>query len=260
MGVGLLFLAVVSGIFYVVFFNVIPTIYGDFRTGLGNSAKKYGLYVENVVVRGRVETPLEDIRGCLPNIQGTALLNLDMEEINKCILGLPWIKTVVISKRFPQDMEIFIQEKNPMALWQHNKIIHVVADDGSVVLEGVRDAFVGLPTIVGKGAPEHAPELFRGLNNHPKINDEVASSIRVSNRRWNLLMKNGITIRLPETDLSKALQQLDDFIAQYGLNAEEIKSIDFRIQGRLALSMTKEGIAKFQKNKKSNGKKENNHA
>lgn len=256
-GMILLLLALGSSLFFIWFFDVVPTVYMGFRDSLGNSAKKYGLYVENVVVRGRKETSLNDIRNCLGKIQGKPILNVDIQEINRCLSQLPWVKAITLGKRYPQDIEILIHEKKPMALWQHNKIIHVVAEDGSIVQSQPRESFSNLPTIVGKGAPEHTPALLHILNEFPQISDQVASSIRVSNRRWNLLLKNGITIRLPETDTLKALQQLDEFITQYGLNAKNIKSIDFRVPGRLALSMTKEGILKFQKNNKGNMKRSN---
>jgi len=239
-----------AGIFVIWVFDIVPSTYIQLAESLGQSTKKYGLYVEKVIVRGRKETSLKEIHQCLGPIQDMPLLNVDMQHINICLHQLPWVKTVTISKRFPREIEIFVQEKKPMALWQHNKIIHVIAEDGSIVPTQPIGAFSKLPVLVGKGAPDHAPALLQELQEFPQIHDQVASSIRVSNRRWNLLMKNGITIRLPELDFSQALHQLDDFIIHHGLNAQEIKSIDFRIPGRLVLSLTKQGIAAFQKNKK----------
>ena len=58
--------------------------------------------------------------------------------------------------------------------------------------------FSDLPLTVGLDAPAHAAAMLDALSATPAIRDMVAAMVRVGERRWNLQLKNGITVMLPE--------------------------------------------------------------
>ena len=45
------------------------------------------------------------------------------------------------------------------------------------------------------------------LDRYPAMRDQVRASMLVGERRWNLRLKNGIDVRLPETDVEQALER-----------------------------------------------------
>ena len=46
------------------------------------------------------------------------------------------------------------------------------------------------------------------LDRYPDIRASCAPSILVAERRWNLRLKNGLDVRLPEADVEQALERL----------------------------------------------------
>ena len=62
--------------------------------------------------------------------------------------------------------------------------------------------------MVGRGAETRAKDFLALLDRYPAIRDQVRASVLVAERRWNLQLKNGIDVRLPETDVEQALDTL----------------------------------------------------
>ena len=91
------------------------------------------------------------------------------------------------------------------------------------MLEGfVAPQLLTLPLVVGRGAETRAKDFLELLDRFPAIRDQVLASILVGERRWNLRLRNGLDIRLPETEVAGALERLVDarprsqaFVARY---------------------------------------------
>ena len=60
----------------------------------------------------------------------------------------------------------------------------------------------------GAGAPEHVGELLLLLAYEPAVARQLRAAVWVGQRRWNLILNNGVEIWLPEEDAVAALKQL----------------------------------------------------
>jgi cell division protein FtsQ len=65
------------------------------------------------------------------------------------------------------------------------------------------------------------------------IFNEVKVAIRVSERRWNLRLKNNIEIRLPAEEIATALNQLSEYQNKHSLLDRDIIAVDLRLPNRL---------------------------
>jgi hypothetical protein len=65
-----------------------------------------------------------------------------------------------------------------------------------------------LPLVVGEGANIHASELFDILDHYPFVAARITAASRVADRRWNLILDDGVEVKLPENELEKAIQTL----------------------------------------------------
>jgi cell division protein FtsQ len=63
----------------------------------------------------------------------------------------------------------------------------------------------------------------------------VAAAVRVGERRWNLQLKNGITVMLPEGHEQVALKRLHDLQTSQTLLDRPLVFIDMRLPDRLAV-------------------------
>lgn len=62
--------------------------------------------------------------------------------------------------------------------------------------------------VVGDEAPQKAKELLAMLEAEPLIKSRVEAATLVSGRRWDLKLKSGADIKLPEAELGVALRKL----------------------------------------------------
>ncbi len=95
--------------------------------------------------------------------------------------------------------------------------------------------FRDLPLIVGPGAPEAAQVLLDALTDRPAIQSRVLAASRISERRWNLHMKNGTDVMLPEGHEVEALDRLLQLQQETELLDRPLQAIDMRLGDRLVL-------------------------
>jgi cell division protein FtsQ len=76
------------------------------------------------------------------------------------------------------------------------------------------------------------------LDRYPSIRDLVWASVLVSERRWNLRLKNGIEVRLPETDIASALHRLATLARDKNLLSRDIKVVDLRLRDRVSVRLS----------------------
>ena len=70
------------------------------------------------------------------------------------------------------------------------------------------DELHGHHGVVGVGAHKKANDFLALIGAYPMLRDAVDASVLVADRRWNLRLKNGIDVRLPEKDVETAIQTL----------------------------------------------------
>jgi cell division protein FtsQ len=95
----------------------------------------------------------------------------------------------------------------------------------------------------GAGAPEHVGELLLLLAYEPTVARQLRAAVWVAQRRWNLILTNGVEIWLPEEDAVAALQQLAKLDGQYRLLAREFGVVDLRLPDKLYLKKRSAGEA-----------------
>ena len=107
----------------------------------------------------------------------------------------------------------------------------MIADDGAVLEPYVSHRFITLPLVVGKGAESHARDFLTLLGRYPQVRSVTKAAIFVGQRRWNLRLKDGLDVRLPETDVDKALERLSTYDREDHLFSRDIVAIDMRLSG-----------------------------
>src|SRR5690606_11863498 len=76
----------------------------------------------------------------------------------------------------------------------------------------------------------------------PQLLQRVRAFVRVSDRRWNLRLENGVDVKLPETGVAKALSDLAAYDTKYKVLSRDIVSVDLRLPDRVSVELT-EGAA-----------------
>ncbi len=197
-----------------------------------------GLIVQEVLVRGRQITARDDLIAALDIHRGTPILAIDMEETRQRVESLGWIKSATIARRLPDTIYLQIEERQALALWQHKGRIVLIDREGAVIQRHKLDGFAALPLVVGEDAPANAAPLLDLLRTYPAVSGQVEAAVRVSGRRWNLRLRNGIDIRLPAEDVAAALDRLAEYQREHALFERDVIAVDLRMPDRLIVRVS----------------------
>jgi cell division protein FtsQ len=198
-------------------------------------AKRIDLRVQDIQIEGRQNTPEPLLRAAIGVNVGDPILGFSVEGARQRIESLSWVDHVAVERRLPGTIWVALTERRPFAIWQTQGKFVLIDRDGQIVTNEDVAAFGDLPLVVGNGAPAHASAMLDLLANFPDIHDHVAALVRVGERRWNLQLKNGMTVMLPEGHEDAALKRLQDLQSAQQLLDRPLVSVDMRLPDRLAV-------------------------
>lgn len=230
------------------------TAVSDARNAMANSA---GFRITSVVINGRKQLSQDEILA-IGGVSGrSSLLFLDADDVRDKLKANPWIADATVLKLYPGQLMIEITERKAFALWQEAGRLSVIADDGALLEPYVSRRFLTLPLVVGKGAETQARDFLALLARYPQVNSVTKAAIYVGERRWNLRLKDGLDVRLPEQDVGNALAALSKLDKDERLFSKDIVAIDMRLPDRLVVQLSddaakaREDLFKDKKKKKA---------
>ena len=207
----------------------------DARDGAANAA---GFRIVSVALAGQHHVSRQEVLAAAGVTDTTSLLFLDVEQTRERLKSNPWIADATVLKLYPGELQIGIREREAFALWQKDGRVSVIADDGTVLEPYVAPRLIELPLVVGRGAETRAKEFLALLDRYPDLRASVRATVLVGERRWNLRLKNGIDVRLPETDIAPALERLVALDKEKTLTTRDIVAIDLRLPDRVTVRLS----------------------
>jgi cell division protein FtsQ len=209
----------------------------DARNALANSA---GFRITTVAINGRRQLSQDEVLATGGVNGRSSLLFLDAASVRDKLKANPWISEATVLKLYPGQLRIDIVERTAFALWQRDGRLSVIADDGAVLEPYVSRRFLSLPLVVGKGAETHARDFLMLLARYPRVNSATKAAVFVGERRWNLRLKDGLDIRLPENEVGNALATLSTLDKEERLFSRDIVAVDMRLPDRLTVQLSED--------------------
>ncbi len=191
--------------------------------------------VQQIVIEGRSNTPEPLLNAALGVHRGDSMLGFSLQGARQRIETLSWVDHAAVERRLPGTLVISLTERRPFAIWQIQGKFVLIDRDGQTVANEDVAAFGDLPLVVGAGAPAAATALLDALTAHPAIKSRVVAAVRVGERRWNLRMKNGGDVLLPEGAELPALAKLAELQATESLLDRPLAVVDMRLPDRLVV-------------------------
>jgi len=207
----------------------------DAADSVANAA---GMRIATVSLSGQRQVGREEIFRAAGVTDHSSLLFLDVAQARAKLEAIPWIAEATVRKLYPDRLQITITEREPFALWQSQGKVSVIAADGTVLSAAVEPRLATLPFVVGNGAAARARAFLAVLDQFPAVRDQVRASIMVAERRWNLRLKNGIDVRLPDTNIEQALATLTRFDREKSLLSRDIVAVDLRLPDRVTVRLS----------------------
>jgi cell division protein FtsQ len=205
------------------------------RQGLAEDAAGAGMRVSHIVIEGRANTPEPVLRTALDVRIGEPIMAVSISKAQARIERLSWVDHATVERRLPGTIVVRLIERRPFAIWQDHGTFTLIDRAGNVVTNRNVADFRTLPLVVGPGAPEAAARLIDALNAAPDIARRMEAAVRVADRRWNLLLKSGLTVRLPEGHVVAAITRLVALEQKFDLLDRPLRFVDLRLPNLLVV-------------------------
>jgi cell division protein FtsQ len=186
-----------------------------------------GLEISTIQLSGNHYTPPGAISAQLGFHPGESIFTAVPRVARVQLLRLDWIKDAQVTVRYPDAVSVQVVEKVPFALWQSDRGLYAVESDGRPITMVDATRFKRLPFFFGD-APTGASQLVRAIRAHRAISARLRAMQRVANRRWNLVLDDGVVVKLPEDNWEREIAALDRLIIDNGVLERDIGEIDLR--------------------------------
>ncbi len=212
--------------------------------GIGDFvARALGFDIKVVTISSEAQLAEPDILALAGISPKDSLPFFDAARARKNLEALPLIKQASVRKLYPDRIVIDIVERTPVALWQKDGEVRTIAADGAVIDEMRDQRFSSLPFVVGDGANERLSEFTALLDASAELRPKIAAGVLMGARRWNLKMKSGIDVKLPESDPLSAMATLVALQRQSRILDRDVLSLDFRVPGKVFARLSEEAAA-----------------
>jgi cell division protein FtsQ len=201
--------------------------------GFYQASAASGFQLKQIALTGRTHTDPQNVRRLIPLDRGESIFALDLDVLHEQILMLPWVKSAALRRDWPDLLSVHLVEYTPLALWQHDGQVRILNENGDVIHAQLKESFSTLPILIGPDAPGEAAAFLQMIRAEPLIAEEFDSAQRMGERRWDVYLKNGMVLKLPEDDLPFALARIAEAQRKYLIFSKEILSLDARFSDRL---------------------------
>lgn len=199
-----------------------------------------GFRIEAVKLTGQRETSEFQILEALEIQQDSSLALFDAEAARQRLAHIAWVEKASVKKLYPGTLQIDIKEREPFALWQRGDVVSIINAEGQVITDDVDGRYANLLMVIGHGAQYRVAGILQELEAVPALRSRVRAARLISDRRWDLVLENGITIRLPESGIGRALADVAAMDETSGILARDITAVDMRLSDRVVVRLSDE--------------------
>ncbi|MFD1696491.1 cell division protein FtsQ/DivIB [Roseibium aestuarii] len=212
-----------------------------------------GFGIDSIKMTGQSETQTFQILEALELQEGSSLVLFDADAARARLTEIPWIRQASVMKLYPGTLQVDVEEKVPYALWQRGEHVSIITEQGEVITDQVDGRYANLLLVLNHGAQHRAKEIQAALDTVPGLRSRVRAAELISDRRWDLVLENGIIVRLPEENLEQALAELATMDAESGLLTRDIRLVDLRLADRVVVKLTPEAMERRENAKDGSG-------
>jgi cell division protein FtsQ len=205
--------------------------------------------LKTIVIEGDLERVQrrEIIDALQGRLRGT-FFTVDLEAVRSLFEGIPWVRHAELRRKWPDCLEVRIEEQVALARWGQGKKAQLVNAQGEL-FRGESDS--PLPALAGPAGTEGDVArrflAFRGLL--APLGLEPQQVLLSSRMAWQLKLSNGLTIQLGrDSDRDQVEERLARFVSVFpqtpAMSRQRFDYVDLRYPNGFALRVT-ERAAEF---------------
>ncbi len=190
--------------------------------------------LKKVDINGTRNIDLKIIRNLFKKEINNPIFFININKIKNKIEEIELVKKVHIERVYPDKIQIKIEEKIPISIINFNNDFQLFTNDGSKFNINDLSKFQSLPILRGKNVEKKVFEIIDLINNL-EFKDEIWSVEYVNQRRYNLWLKKGIKIMLPEKNKKNSIFTLNKLHFNYNIIDGNFIEIDLRSNNNIIL-------------------------
>lgn len=204
--------------------------------------------IESITVQGEVthNNAVTLRANVMPQLSGN-FFTLDLTHARQVFEDVPWVRTAVIYRDFPNRLRAILQEHHPIALWGEEDANTMVNEQGQVFEANVGDADVELlPRMKGpQGLTAEVVNMYRYLSPLLDAVDMEIDQIELTPRgSWRVLLQGGAQLELGRgtkaelgANVQRFLRTLSQVTSRYGRTPTALLAADLRHKDGYALRL-----------------------
>ena len=171
----------------------------------------------------------------LKKIYGQNIFFIKTSEIEKVTRNIIYLQSIEVKKKYPNTLIVKVFETSPLAILLKNTDYYILDSGANLILINADSVTnYNYPHIFGKNSEKYFLNFLQLLkkNNFPII--DIKSYYYFQIGRWDLQLKDGLLIRLPNNMIKNAIEKSVEL-----LNKDDFKNyevIDLRINGRIIVN------------------------
>ena len=206
------------------------------------------LRVSQIHVRGNHHLARGEVLTLLAGLEGQHLLQIDLHEWRRRVLGSPWVEQAVLRRVLPSTVEVAIRERMPMAIGRIRGDLYLVDEQGLVIDEfGPNYSQLDLPIVDGladtpaAGEPNIDPEraglaagLLRALEGQPALLKRISQiDVASAHDAVVLLDQDPALVHIGDEQFVERLQRYLELHEALHSRVPDIEYVDLRFDDRV---------------------------
>ena len=187
------------------------------------------LSINRIVVKGAQGSLEKEIIMLIEKAATEEFSALKARSLREKIRKIKKVEKAVVKFSTDGSVIVNVVERKEAAVFLNNSSYEVLDRNG--VILSVSNDYEGLssfPLIVGKSGSKNIPGLLSLVNEIGSNELEVLYYEWVGERRWDIHMKNNLVFKLPEHNLSRAIELMRFFLNGTNKHSNPIVSFDLR--------------------------------
>jgi cell division protein FtsQ len=214
--------------FGVTFFVLVIVTIISFSWFLNNKmSSEESMPVTSIVIGGEIPfTNRQDIENAIEDVNLGNFFNVDVNHVQQKVAELPWVYSVSVRKKWPNELKIYVVDQTPIALWNGDFLINQYGKAFQADTTRLQSA---LPAFFGpEGSEDLALSNFVNLSKLLKFSELSIDELLLTERHsWQLTLKNGITLNLGRENKIERVQRFMDVYPQIMKTKEENQQVDY---------------------------------
>ena len=194
-----------------------------------NVLVRLGFTIKNIDIDGTKNLSRTEVLNIFADYKGINIFNVDLNKIHTEISKNNWVKNVYLKRVMPNKIKVSIIENKPIGIWQNTLGNKILTKEGVLISNYKTDVLkMGLPIIKSEKINQNIFKILKILKTNKQMADDIWSLSYINMRRLDLHFKQGLTVRMPSENFTKAWHLVTKLNQKYNILNLGLTEIDLR--------------------------------